>query len=234
MRKESLLIFAFYIAEFFLLAILFGLFIFIITGCKKETEIPPSIPHVLTLDQVNEITSNSAVCSGKVTSTGGSKVTDRGICWDTLSNPTISTNIEKNGSDTGLFVCNLKGLKPSVKYYFRAYASNSVGTAYGDEITFTTSLFSLPVISSTPVTDIVETTASSGGNISYDGNAFVTKRGVCWNTSPNPTTDNNKTVDGSSKGEFISKNSGKNRRPSCPRRYPSRQSLNSGGKLKAN
>lgn len=205
MRKEPLLIFALYIAEFFLLAVVFGLFIFLITGCKKENELPPTIPHVLTSDQINEITSNSAICSGKVTSNGGSKITVRGICWDTLSNPTISKNIETSGNDTGVFICNLKGLKPSVRYYFKAYATNSVGTAYGEEIVFTTALFSLPIISTTSVTDIVETTASSGGNISNDGNAFVTKRGVCWNTSPNPTTADNKTVDGSSKGEFTSK-----------------------------
>jgi len=62
----------------------------------------------------------------------------------------------------------------------------------------------LPVVTTTNVTDITEITATTGGNVTSDGNAEVTSRGVCWNTSENPTIANNKTSDGTGTGSFTS------------------------------
>jgi hypothetical protein len=182
------------------------LFIILIAGCKKENNKIniPTVPHVSTSSEVNTVTSTSAKCGGQVTSDGGTAVTIRGICWNTTTSPTTSDNKEICGSDTGTFICNLTGLTPGSAYHLRAFATNSVGTAYGEELVFSTLVFSLPILSTTTVSNIIETTASAGGIISSDGSAFITKRGVCWNTTPNPTTANDKTIDGNSTGEFTS------------------------------
>ena len=92
-------------------------------------------------------------------------------------------------------------------YYVRAYATNSAGTAYGNEITFTSSA-NLPTLSTTTISVLSFATAATGGTISSDGAAAVTARGVCWSTSTNPTSSNDKTVDGTSIGAFTSSISG--------------------------
>ena len=62
----------------------------------------------------------------------------------------------------------------------------------------------LPTVTTTEVTNITVSSATSGGNVTSDGNATVTSRGICWSTSPNPTIDDNKTTDGSGIGSFTS------------------------------
>ena len=86
----------------------------------------------------HSITQTSAVSGGVVHSDGGSLVTDRGVCWSTSSNPTIADNYTTDGTGTGSFASNLISLTVSTEYYYRAYATNSVGTSYGDEFTFLT------------------------------------------------------------------------------------------------
>jgi hypothetical protein len=183
-------------------AMTLALSIFLITNCKKEDKIILTIPVVLTSEEIGMITSASAQCGGQVVSDGGSKITARGICWDTIANPTILKSSKISDKDT--FVCSLTGLRPKYAYHVRAFATNSIGTAYGEEVVFTTALFSLPILSTHEVTGISETIATAGGSISSDGNAYISKRGVCWNTSSSPTVDGNKTIDGNSSGEFTS------------------------------
>jgi hypothetical protein len=95
---------------------------------------------ILTTNAVTSITTNSAGCGGNVTSDGGSAVTSKGVCWSTISNPTISNNKTTDGSGTGTFISSLTSLARGTKYYIRAFATNSVGTAYGNEVTFTTNV----------------------------------------------------------------------------------------------
>ena len=87
---------------------------------------------------VNNITTSAATCGGNVTATGTAAVTARGICWSTSQNPTISDNHTSNGSGTGSFTSSITGLTSATTYYVRAYATNSIGTAYGEVLTFTT------------------------------------------------------------------------------------------------
>ena len=75
---------------------------------------------------------------GNVTADGGATVTARGICWSTSQNPTISGSHTTDGTGTGTFTSNMTGLEPNTTYYVRAYATNSAGTAYGDQVSFTT------------------------------------------------------------------------------------------------
>ena len=94
-------------------------------------------PSVITAPVTN-ITQTTATGGGIVTEDGGSAVTARGICWSTSHNPTVSGNHTSSGSGTGAFTVNMTGLTPNTTYYVRAYATNSVRTSYGEEVSFTT------------------------------------------------------------------------------------------------
>ena len=162
------------------------------------------LPTVTTTD-VTDITQNTAVSGGNVTDDGGAAVTARGVCWSTSQNPTVSDNHTSDGNGTGSFTSNLTNLTANTTYYIRAYATNSEGTSYGEQKSFTTlQNIELPTVTTTIVTNVTSTTATSGGNVTDDGGATVTARGVCWSTSPDPTIDDNKTTDGNGTGAFTS------------------------------
>ncbi len=95
------------------------------------------LPQVTTM-AVTEFTSSSAACGGIVMSDGGSAVTERGVCWSTDHNPTIGVGHVSVGSGSGAFTVSVTGLAEGTTYYVRAYAINSTGTSYGDEVSFTT------------------------------------------------------------------------------------------------
>ena len=160
------------------------------------------LPTVTTTAASN-ITSSTATSGGNVTNAGGAAVTARGVCWSTSQNPTINSNHTTNGSGTGSFTSSITGLAAGTTYYVRAYATNTAGTAYGSQITFTTTA-GLPTLTTTAASNITSTTATSGGNVTSTGGAAVTARGVCWSTSQNPTISDNHTTDGSGTGSFTS------------------------------
>src|SRR5690554_3720688 len=159
----------------------------------------------LTTIKITNITASTAVSGGNIADDENNAVTARGVCWSTEQNPTIEDSKTTDGKGKGEFSSSLSELNPDTKYYVRAYATNSVGTAYGNEISFTTEKgFALPVLSTTKVTYITDITALSGGDITDDGNQAITSRGVCWSTKQNPTIEDSKTTDGKGKGEFSS------------------------------
>jgi len=96
-----------------------------------------STAPVLTTAFVTNITGTSATCGGTISSDGGESVILRGVCWSTGHNPTILSEHTSDGADTGTFVSYIINLTPDLVYYVRAYATNSVGTAYGNERSFT-------------------------------------------------------------------------------------------------
>jgi len=158
----------------------------------------------LTTTAVSSIAASTASSGGNISTDGGSPVTARGVCWNTTGSPTTADSKTTNGSGTGSFISSLTGLTAVNTYYVRAYAANSVGTAYGNEVSFTTVAVELATLTTTAVTNITTMAASSGGDISSDGGASVTARGVCWNTTGSPTTADSKTTNGSGTGSFIS------------------------------
>lgn len=164
------------------------------------------LPTVVTIS-TSLVTSTSAQSGGNVTSDGGATVTDRGVCWNTAENPTVLDYYIREGSGTGSFTCNIADLSPGTTYYVRAYATNSAGTAYGNQEEFTT-IADLPTIVTTGISLVTTTSAQSGGNVTSDGGKTVTARGVCWNTTENPTISGDHTTDGSGTGSFTSNISG--------------------------
>lgn len=171
---------------------------------KTNAVTPTSIP-TLTTTNIISVTTTNASGGGNISSDGGASITARGVCWSTSSNPTTSNSKTSNGTGTGSFTSTITGLAPNTTYYVRAYATNSIGNAYGNQLSFsTTASATLPTLSTTSVSSITSTTASSGGNISNQGSSSITSRGVCWSTSSNPTIANSKTTDGSGIGSFTS------------------------------
>jgi uncharacterized protein (TIGR02145 family) len=160
------------------------------------------VPRVTT-STVNSITDTTAVSGGNVTSNGGLTVSGRGVCWSTSPVPAISDSHTSNGTGTGVFTSSITGLLPNTTYYVRAYATNSKGTGYGSQISFSTSA-SVPKVTTAAITGITESSAVGGGSVTSDGGLTVTARGICWSTSHVPTVSDSKTQDGSGIGSFTS------------------------------
>lgn len=115
-----------------LIILLLTEFLITVNSCKKE-----SLPTLSTASITN-ISATTAKSGGNITSDGGAEITARGICWSINGNPTISDSKTNDGTGQGQFVSNLSKLSASTLYHVRAYANNSVGTAYGADMTFTT------------------------------------------------------------------------------------------------
>ena len=172
---------------------------------KEFTTLVNELMPVVTTNEVTNVSQTTATCGGNVTSDGNATVTARGVCWSTSQNPTINDNKTTDGSGTGSYISNLSNLTPNTTYYVRAYATNNKGTSYGEQKSFKThQVIELPTVTTADVTNVGETTATSGGNVTSDGNATVTARGVCWSTSQNPTINDNKTTDGNGTGSYTS------------------------------
>ncbi len=163
-----------------------------------------NLPTVTTA-AVSNVTMTTASCGGNVTAIGSTPVIARGVCWSTTPGPTINNSKTVDGSGTGTFNSNISGLSPNTPYYIRAYATNGIGTAYGNELNFT----SLPpptppTVLTVPVTSITHHSAVAGGDVTSDGGSPVTARGVCWSINPNPTISDAFTNEGPGMGAFSS------------------------------
>ena len=178
-----------------------------VTGYGEEvtfTTLEKLLPTVTTATEVTNITVSKATCGGEVTFDGNVTVTARGICWSTTQNPTIEDYKTTNGSGVGSYTSNMTNLEHNTTYYVRAYATNEVGTVYGEERTFTTLEKLLPTVTTAEVTDIKLFSAVCGGEVTFDGNVTVTARGICWSTTQNPTIEDYKTTNGSGVGSYTS------------------------------
>ena len=105
---------------------------------RNDVDTTSPLP-VVTTTPVTSITSATASSGGNVLADGGTTVTARGVCWSTSHNPTIENNTHTiDGSGTGSFYSTIVGMSSGTTYFLRAYATNSMGTGYGNEISFTT------------------------------------------------------------------------------------------------
>jgi uncharacterized protein (TIGR02145 family) len=159
---------------------------------------------------VTEITPKTATSGGNVTDDGEYDITYRGVCWNTYQNPTTNNYVTFDGTGTGQFTSSLTGLTPGTTYYVRAYAVNSLGIGYGNEVSFSSGPVVVPTLTTNAISSIKSATAVSGGNILSDGEGQIIAKGVCWNTSPTPTITNSVTTDGIGSGSFTSNLTGLN------------------------
>lgn len=165
-------------------------------ACKK-----PTIPELTTV-AITDIGLTSAVSGGTIITDGGDEITAKGVCWSTDPDPTVADQKTSDGKGNAAFVSNIVGLAEGTTYYVRAYATNEVGTAYGNEQTFTTNEVTGAILTTTEATNITSTTATAGGNITDAGGGTIIARGICWGTNPNPTIAGNKTTNGADIGSF--------------------------------
>lgn len=116
-----------------------------LTGCISEdvgedTDGPTQagFPEVTTRTVATSDEGTNVEAGGTIVTNGGSGITARGVCWSTEANPTINDGITTDGMGEGAFTSSVTGLEPNTRYYLRAYATNSLGTSYGDEVDFFT------------------------------------------------------------------------------------------------
>jgi lysophospholipase L1-like esterase len=177
----------------------------VISG-NTTTASAPTAPTTLSVTGILSTTATGG--GGVITSDGNSLVTAKGVCWNLTGTPTSPTTGDpktNDGTGTGAFTSNITGLIPGLTYFVRSYATNSAGTSYGNEVSFTTQAGATPpLVSTAAVTAITTSSAASGGNVSTDGGSPLTARGVCWNTSGNPTELDSHTDNGVDTGPFTS------------------------------
>ena len=162
------------------------------------------LPTVIT-DSVSTVWAMYAKVHGNVVSDGGSTVSDRGICWSTSPNPTIANNkVSPYAWTLNTYYSFASSLPSNTIIYFRAFAGNGIGYAYGNELVATTKN-GIPTVIADSITNIRALEASISSRIIDDGGSQIIKRGVCWSSAPNPTTNDSFTSDGGNQFEsFIS------------------------------
>ena len=158
----------------------------------------------ITSNPITTIEGTTANCGGTILADGGAPILEKGVCWNTDPNPTadlITRTIY--GTGIGKFTSTIYGLSGGTTYYVRAYATNNIGTSYGNEVSFKTAAVP-PSLTTTDISAITSLSATTGGIITADGGAAITQRGVCWSTASDPTINNSKSSDGLGIGTFIS------------------------------
>ena len=136
---------------------------------------------VVETNTITTITDTSATIEGNITSSGRLPVIARGICWNTSPNPTTADNKTIDGTETGMFSSSISGLTGCTVYYVRAYATNSIGTSYGNQVSFTTAssgkegtIPSIPDITWSQVTAGPGTDFTGSVYVAFGNNTFVT------------------------------------------------------------
>ena len=166
-----------------------------------------AIKPTVILNDIYNVAETSTIARGTVTDDGGDPITERGICWNTTGNPSYlngDDHLESSPRQLGEFEVSIQDLNPNTTYFVRVYAINSKGIAYSsNELQFTTTQeLTLPRVLTLGVTDIGMTSARGEGDVIDDGHLEVISRGICWNTSPNPTIDHYHSTSGMGLGSF--------------------------------
>lgn len=162
--------------------------IFIIS-CKTEEKVLQieNPPTVITND-ASDISFKYATLKGEVSHEGFSAANDRGFVFsEKNSNPSVSDSKIQSGYGKGIYSIKVDILIENTKYYFKAYATNSKGTGYGEVKSFITSDYNLASVKTDIPLNITNTTAEIGGSILDGGGLAISQRGICFGLNPNPT-----------------------------------------------
>jgi hypothetical protein len=132
------------------------------------------------------VTTSTATLGGNITSNGGGTITAEGITWGTSANPQGNAVVSSSTS-TGVFTVPVTSLPAGTLIYFDAYATNSAGTTYSSDGTFTTQTpVTAPTVTTPTSASVTTSTATLGGNITSNGGGAITAEGITWGTSANP------------------------------------------------
>ncbi len=186
------------------LLIIAGILAFCLTSCIKDD---PDLPELITL-AVTDVSPYAARSGGDIRSDGGGGISVRGLIWKAAAGVSIDDfeGMAVAGVGTGVYYADISGLTPGTTYFVRAYATNAAGTAYGEEASFTTEATTANVLT-VEVTEITSVSAITGGEVTNDGGAEITARGVVWHTTENPSLSTEGaafTEDGTGMGSFTS------------------------------
>jgi hypothetical protein len=171
-------------------AVICSLLVF--SSCSDDE--PTKETLTVTTDSPANVTDTNVTLGGNVTKSGGSDVLSKGVCIGLTANPTIDDSDDltlEMGDGLGTFTDTYTGFDPSTTYHVRAYATNSKGTEYGENETFTTSAPSsvLATVTTNVPANVTTTDVTLGGNVTNDGGSTVTGKGVCISLTANPTID---------------------------------------------
>ncbi len=114
---------------------------------------------------------------------GGASITAQGVCYGSTANPDVADGFVQADIADSTFTLVLNNLSPNTNYHYRAYATNSEGTGYGEDLEFTT-LLAYAEVSTDSVLVHNQTSATAYGNILDDGGSVITASGICWGDSP--------------------------------------------------
>ena len=176
--------------------LLFATSALFISSCKKTVTptiapLPVTSTPKITTAGVTAITEATATCGGSVLSEGASALLSVGVCWDTLTAPTLLRPHTVEGAGTGSFTSKITGLKPNTTYYVRAYATNFSGTAYGQEMSFKTSMAWTRINTASNPLNLFSMINSGSGLLAVNEVQFATSvissndNGVSWTNANN-------------------------------------------------
>lgn len=165
--------------------LIISLLFILIIGCKKTPSYEiPKVGETL----ISNIGDTSAFASSVIIDAGSDAILARGFVWDNSGYPEINTGTIFNaGEGSGTFSATLDILEPSVHYYVRGYATNSIGTGYGSLFDFWT--MGPPRVETKRVQEIIGEKATICGNFLFDGGEVVEEMGLCWGTDSLPSVD---------------------------------------------
>ena len=175
------------------------------SNCQKEHDNPNGNNKIeLGSSTIDSILYYDAYISAQLINTGSNKISSHGFCWSTQPTPDITKDKIDLGSISSAtsFSTAISNLQPNQKYYLRAFATISSGTIYGPQHEFTTLKTGLPAVNTDSISDITYTTAKCKGIIQSDSGLVVTKRGICWSLTPDPTISSNSDTLGKGLGNF--------------------------------
>lgn len=158
-----------------------------------------STPYVSTT-AITSIANTTAYSGGNSIIDNGSPITQKGICWGTSVNPTISGSYSINGSGNSDFTYQMTGLAENTTYYVRAYTTNSIGTSYGNQLSFKT--LGLPIVETVSIVSITSSSCVVNTNVVSGAGHSIIERGICWDTTGTPNIGGDFTDNGTGTGTF--------------------------------
>ncbi len=170
---------------------------------KQEEPVPVSVP-TLTTTAVSGIGKTTAFGGGTLLTDGNGEITQQGLVWNLTSNVTVNSpfKVLVPVGSTDIFSATMTGLTAGTTYFVRAFATNSAGTGYGQELIFTTGALDLATVTTGLATNIQFNAATIAGTVVSEGDGTVTDRGIVYKTSAGPTLTDLKQSSGIGAGAF--------------------------------